>query len=100
MKRWTGLAFLAVVLGPSLDGQVFEVASVKPCKDAVAASGGRKGDGGTSSPARLHLTCQTVMNLIQWAYVNFADDRFDPLGSVSISGGPRWIDSERYEIDA
>jgi uncharacterized protein (TIGR03435 family) len=40
------------------------------------------------------------MSLIQWSYVNFADGRFNPLGSVPISGGPTWIDTERFQIDA
>ncbi|HWD98780.1 MAG TPA: TIGR03435 family protein, partial [Bryobacteraceae bacterium] len=43
---------------------------------------------------------QTLMSLIQWAYVNFANDRFDPLGSVPISGGPPWIRADLFTIDA
>jgi len=95
MTRWV----LFFLLTPLVFGQ-FEVASVKPCRESVAAPGGRKGDGGLSSPARLHLTCQTLMSLIQRAYVNYAYGEFDPLGNTPISGGPKWIDSERYQIDA
>jgi len=40
------------------------------------------------------------MNLIQWAYVNFAEDRFNGSASVPISGGPTWINTERFQIDA
>jgi uncharacterized protein (TIGR03435 family) len=38
--------------------------------------------------------------MIQWAYVNFAEGRFNPLASVPISGGPTWINTERFQIDA
>ena len=75
----------------------FEVASVKPCRADVAPGGSK---GGSSSAGRLHLPCQTVMSLIQWAYVNFANGHFNPLGSVPISGGPAWINSDRYEVNA
>jgi uncharacterized protein (TIGR03435 family) len=78
----------------------FEVASVRGCRaDAAPGRGSRKGSGG-SSPGRLNLPCQTVMSLIQWAYVNFANAHFNPLGSVPISGGPAWINSDHYEINA
>jgi uncharacterized protein (TIGR03435 family) len=40
------------------------------------------------------------MSLIQWAYVNFSDDRFNPSAAIPISGGPAWINSELYQIDA
>ena len=31
---------------------------------------------------------------------DFAEARFNPLGSIPISGGPAWIDTERFQIDA
>jgi uncharacterized protein (TIGR03435 family) len=40
------------------------------------------------------------MNLIQWAYVNFADARFNPVASVAISGGPAWVNTDRFQVDA
>ena len=79
----------------------FEVASVKPCpKQAEGGRGTRKGDGRQSSPDRLHLTCQTLLSMIQWGYINFADGRFNPLGSIPLSGGPAWINSDLFTIDA
>jgi len=84
-------------------GERFEVASVKACKESVAPvrKGERKiGSGQESSPGRLRLNCQTVTSLIQWAYVNYAHDRFNPLAATPISGGPSWINSELYEINA
>ncbi len=61
---------------------------------------GRRGDGRQSSPDRLHLTCQTLMSLIQWAYSNYADARFNPLASIPISGGPAWIGTKLFQVDA
>jgi uncharacterized protein (TIGR03435 family) len=72
----------------------FEVASIKPCK----------GDGGPegSSPGRLNLGCRSVIDLIRSAYVFYVDGHFH-LGYVDrvpIEGGPGWINSERYDINA
>lgn len=79
----------------------FEVASVRPCPSQVeAAPGGRRGDGLESSPDRLHLPCQTLLSLIHWAYVMFANGRFHPLAVIPISGGPPWINSDLFGIDA
>lgn len=79
----------------------FEVVSVKRCTGQTdPPPGGRKGDALKSSPDRLHLTCQTLMNMIQWAYVNFADARFNPLASAAISGGPAWVNTDRFQVDA
>jgi uncharacterized protein (TIGR03435 family) len=40
------------------------------------------------------------MSMIQWAYVNFADARFNPLASAAISGGPAWANTDRFQVDA
>jgi uncharacterized protein (TIGR03435 family) len=117
MTIWTrwGAGFCAAVSCAVLPGQAasaqtptapkFEVASVKPCK--AADDGGGRGGGaaraGGLSPDRLDLPCQTVMSLIELAYVRSSGPRIAvpiPLKSVPISGGPPWIGSDRYEIDA
>jgi uncharacterized protein (TIGR03435 family) len=67
----------------------FEVASVKlstACADAGRSGGGRE----AVSPDRLDLKCRTAAALIQTAYGRDA----------AISGGPPWMNSERYDIDA
>jgi uncharacterized protein (TIGR03435 family) len=80
----------------------FEVVSVKPCKAGDGGGGGRKGaSDGSPSPGRLELTCRTVIDLVQIAYIQYADGKLKPPGRhVPISGGPPWIDSGRYSIDA
>ncbi len=86
----------------------FEVISVKPSA-ACGDGGGRGGDvGGLNwSPGRLSLECSTVMGLVRMAYVRFADGRrrtfsmtAPPEPNEPIEGGPSWINSGRYDIDA
>lgn len=71
----------------------FEVASIKPCKQTGPAP--------KSSPGRLSSGCIGVRGLVRMAYVIYASGRLvrDP-SSAPVEGGPRWIDSEHYEIDA
>ncbi len=78
----------------------FEVASVKPCTGAEPADGKSGGGGRTLSPGLLHLECTSVMGLIQQAYVLFANGHVNPRSRIPIEGGPAWIRSESYRIDA
>ncbi len=78
----------------------FEVASIKPCKADVVPEGGRGGGRENLSPGRLNLECRTVKGLIQMSYVLFSDGRVHPRMVVPIEGGPGWINSEHYTIDA
>jgi bla regulator protein blaR1 len=80
----------------------FEVVSVKPCKQMPA---GRSGGGG-QSPGTLHVTCETVKDLVRDAYDLLANAQL-PKGAITpnsrtvpIEGAPGWINSERYNIDA
>jgi uncharacterized protein (TIGR03435 family) len=79
-------------------GSKFEVASITLCPPRE--SGGRSGGDGKSgakravpSPDRLDVACASVANLIEHAYG-------DGGALATISGGPGWINSERYRIDA
>jgi len=73
----------------------WEAASIRPCEPGGGRSGGPR-----LSPGRLNTNCQTVMTLIQQAYVTFANGQFQAPWSVPISGGPAWVNSARYEIEA
>ena len=78
----------------SANTQKFEVASIKACAPGppVPKTKGPGGGGGrpSSSPGRYQSPCDTVMDLIRTAYGGF----------VPISGGPAWIKSDRYQIEA
>jgi uncharacterized protein (TIGR03435 family) len=80
----------------------WEAVAIRPCEDPDAGGRGRgatKGGGEGPSPGRLHQ-CTTVMNLIRNAYVTFANGRRNPPERLPISGGPAWINSDRYQINA
>jgi uncharacterized protein (TIGR03435 family) len=80
----------------------FETASVKPVTGCGEGAGVPR-LGISASPARLSIKCQTVDFLIRQAYVaNGRDPLFvsSKLYGQQIKGGPAWISSERYTIDA
>ena len=63
---------------------IFEIVSVKPTQGQPVNSGFRRANGGM-----LNATTVSVRFLIEYAY-DVRDDQ--------ISGGPSWLDSERYEV--
>jgi bla regulator protein BlaR1 len=83
-------------------GPRFDVVSVKPCDSDTP--GGSRGGGGTpiTSPGRLYLQCYPLASLIREAYLYFADGRANGLSSrsVGVEGGPDWMASERFLIEA
>jgi uncharacterized protein (TIGR03435 family) len=83
---------LALLLSGHLQGQsspTFEVASVKPSQPG-ASRGGVSGGG-----ERLVVTAWTLSELMVLAYGQAA-----PLRRFQISGGPDWLDRERFDITA
>lgn len=84
----------------------FEVASVRSCDgDGGRGTGPASGPSG-QSPGTLYMNCQPLKLLIQMAYDLFATGQgfagfFSPQSqSVPITGGPDWINSARYTINA
>ena len=96
----------------------FEVASIRPCIGGGASSGQKKGGAGgglRSDARRLHVGCETVERLIQFAYLAYPEGKpwnkaglpgfpeppvsftrlFEP-----IKGSPAWVREERFTIDA
>jgi uncharacterized protein (TIGR03435 family) len=74
----------------------FEVVSIRPCEPAPDAPGRRSGGLGYT-PGKLHGHCLSVGFLVQAAYVMSTGKI---LGSVQVSGGPAWVNSEQFNIEA
>lgn len=74
----------------------FEVAAIKRCEVGAQI----RGPGPT--PGRLSTPCVPLVSLMQSAYIAFAGGRPGPhfLSSVKILGGPAWIHSDGYQIEA
>jgi uncharacterized protein (TIGR03435 family) len=99
------LAALLVLLFAAQSSETFEVASVKPAGEASAANMTRFGggcDGGFPRVERNRFTATTTLYaFMTWAYA------FNDRGGCSfvsygdfISGGPAWIKSDRFTIQA
>jgi uncharacterized protein (TIGR03435 family) len=86
-RVWAGLAFLAVAVTYGETRPAFEVASVKRVRDysPVATMNG------DISHGRLTLNNAHIKQMIAVAY---------EIQSVKIEGGPGWIDSDQFQIDA
>jgi uncharacterized protein (TIGR03435 family) len=92
----------------------WEAVSIKPCRENDPGTGQRGGEPGFPfrfSAERMTLKCLTVRKLIQSAYKTYVADPRAPFSdedgvllggarTTSIEGGPAWIDSEQYMIEA
>ncbi len=72
----------------------FETVSIKPCT-AFRRSAYR-----SLPPRTFESGCTTLERLIQQAYGLFANGQTNPGSSLTVSGGPAWIRSDLYRIDA
>jgi len=106
-----GVLALPIIVGmmnaPAIEAQStaprpkFDVVSVKSCKDEP----GRMKGAGNSSPGRLSTGCSVLVDennlgLVQRAYVRFAGGHTNPIGILPIKGGPPWIHSVMFDINA
>ena len=73
----------------------FEVASIKLNPDCANFRGGRV----PFSPGRITMECTTLQNLIQAAYVGFANGTLNQ-EEIQITGAPGWMQSDRYDLAA
>jgi len=71
----------------------FKTASIRPC-NAVRLSSVR------DFPGTRFSECTTVERMIWQAYGSFANGHMNPLSSLTVAGGPAWVRSDLYEIDA
>jgi len=104
MKRWIVLAALPIVAGlldaPPGHAQSaakrpeFEVASIKPDPGCDP----RK-DRGRISPGRASFVCLSLRTAIELAYADF-DGPHWRWPRPEVLGGPRWVDSDYYDISA
>lgn len=109
------VAFAGILTATAIPAQQpkFEVASIKPCQGGGyrtftfggPAARGRGGRGrGIADPGRLRIECRTVPMLIVRAYLTYADGRsrseVPMIGRPLVEGGPAWVETDRYTIDA
>lgn len=103
MIRWIAFVGLVwVMVAPLSQAQTqaahpqFEVASIKT--STGCENPGSKGAG--PSPGRLDMRCTKLADLIRAAYGLFANGVSRNPQSLPVSGGPAWIDSDLYDINA
>jgi uncharacterized protein (TIGR03435 family) len=85
--------------------QTFETASVRPCGDDPSIEGQRRQEWRMPSPGRISIECATLERMIQYAYVGLGGGRspllnVHPLTEHLVRGGPAWIRSERFRVEA
>src|SRR5262245_11508200 len=85
--------------------QRFEVASIKPCKDGSSANGMRRPDVRIPSPGHIFIDCVTLERLMYYAYAGLGGGRSPllnthPLNENVVRGGPGWVRSEQFNIEA
>jgi hypothetical protein len=87
------LLFTAAML---VHAQTFDVATIKVNPQCNLLGFSR----GARAPGQIAMECADLRDLILTAYAVFPNGTASPPGSgrTQVLGGPKWIDSERYEI--
>jgi uncharacterized protein (TIGR03435 family) len=98
MKVLLLIAALCIYLLHAQSAPKFDIVSIKACKPGAMVPGG-------SSSGRLHIGCGILAGtdntgLIQVAYNRYASGQMTAYGVIPIEGGPDWIHSETFEINA
>jgi uncharacterized protein (TIGR03435 family) len=52
------------------------------------------------SPGHVRIECATVERLIRDAYIVYADGRNPTPSQIELTGGPDWIKSDRFDVEA
>jgi uncharacterized protein (TIGR03435 family) len=107
MLTLSPLNIVARIQTPAMptDGRKFEVASVRPCNDDDFRIGNERRQETTFSPGRITINCVPLGRIIYFAYAGIGsmdnplvnDHPGDP---THVRGGPGWISSETYYIEA
>ncbi|HEY4085778.1 MAG TPA: TIGR03435 family protein [Bryobacteraceae bacterium] len=98
MKRFAFLAISATLFLPGIHAQDagpavrFDVATIR--LNAGCTGGGSE----ELSPGKFGLRCVSLRQVIRVAYGNV--DRSSPTREPDVFGGPGWIDTDRYDIEA
>ncbi len=95
-----GVVACAVSLGQTAPAPKFEVASIRPSANCDGPGGGRSAGSRPAPSGRLNLKCNTLADLIQQAYVLFANGQFNRPVAVPLAAEPAWVNSDRYDINA
>jgi uncharacterized protein (TIGR03435 family) len=109
--RGTGVIILMAVAGIATPGAQtvektrFEVSSVKPCAEEPNTGNQRRQEWRLISPGHISIDCITLARIIFFAHAGIGslDDpllNMHPTDPDIVRGGPGWIRSDRFTIDA
>lgn len=93
---------VGLVIAPDCQAQEAQVAATQAFDVASIKLNAKCDRGGLNdiSPGRLELPCMSLRALIQIAYGNIiVGGTFNPR-RLEVLGGPKWIDTDRYDISA